>query len=114
MNRENWPLVADEPVEFDKQLDKGQDFKKITIILEEYIECNLKINEEKTKRSQHVTDWTWKHEDFDRLGPKISPDTAVHCLWACAGFGHVSGPTDHTEVNSMCVPRLQFLCKGPF
>ena len=31
----------------------------------------------RTKRSPHVTGWTWKHRDFDRLWPKNLLDTAL-------------------------------------
>ena len=38
------------------------------------------------KRSQHVIGWTWKHEDFDRLCPKILPG---HCLKVVTLLVHI-------------------------
>ena len=38
MNRENQPLVINEPVEFSKLLVQVQDFIKTPILLEEYME----------------------------------------------------------------------------
>jgi hypothetical protein len=32
------------------------------------------------KRSQRVTDWTWKHYDFDRLCPKVSLNNELYSL----------------------------------
>ena len=37
-DRENWPLVTDEPVEFEKELVEVQNSGKLPIILEESME----------------------------------------------------------------------------
>ena len=69
MNGENRPLITDEPVEFEKLPVEVQDFRKIA----DHFRGIYGI-------SQHVTGWTWKHYDLDRLCPRISPDPAAEFL----------------------------------
>ena len=45
---------------------------ELLIILDKSMENTS--NERKTEISQHVTGRPWKHEDFDRLCPKIFPE----------------------------------------
>ena len=79
MNRENWPLVTDEPVEFEKQPIEVQDFRKFTKHLKESTEYTLKFVRS-TKRKMSTTcnriDY-WQHQDLDwKFCPKfISPHT---------------------------------------
>jgi hypothetical protein len=55
MQEENRPLVAIEPVEV-------QEFGKTThLFLSNPWRTILQIDIEKPERSQHVTNWTWKH-----------------------------------------------------
>lgn len=45
--------------------------------LEEYREYTPNRKKKGSKRcQQHVTDWTWKQQDLDRVCPKLSPETA--------------------------------------
>ena len=61
MNEENQPVVTNEPVEFEKYPVEVQDFRKITNHLQGICRIYLNFNKETTRRSQHVTSWTWKH-----------------------------------------------------
>ena len=36
------------------------------------------MKEKSTEKSQHVTGWTWKHEDFDQICPRIYPDIGTN------------------------------------
>ena len=44
---------------------------KLPIILENFREHIFFEIKKNWKRSQHVTSWTWKHKDFDRLCPNF-------------------------------------------
>ena len=69
-------LVTGEPVsEFEKWLVEAQDVRKITNPFRGIYGIYLKGIKKKTERSQHVTSWTGKHEDFDWLCPELSLDT---------------------------------------
>ena len=49
---------------------------KLAIILEEFIELYPNLVKE-IGGCQHVTGWTWKQQDLNRLCPKISPITCL-------------------------------------
>lgn len=64
-NRENHPVLTDEPVKFEKEPVKVEDFGEIMHhlrgicgIYPSLIIITIII---KTKRCQCVTNWTWKH-----------------------------------------------------
>ena len=76
MNGEKRLLLTNEPIEFER--NRWLKFKtswKSTIILEEFIEYTC-ISWRKTKRCQHVTDWTWKHWGYWPIMLKNLPG---HC-----------------------------------
>ena len=54
MNGENQPLVTNEPV-------KVQGFEKINDQLRKIYGIYSNFFKKITKRSQHITDWTWEH-----------------------------------------------------
>jgi hypothetical protein len=71
---ENWLLVTDELVEFEKSIvEVHRDFKIDINRLKRIYRITPQVSKEKTERSQHVSGWTLKHLDFHRLCPKILP-----------------------------------------
>ena len=56
MNRENQPLVTDEPVEFEKYLVEVQDFRKITDHFRGIQRIHHKLTKKSRSMQHHVTD----------------------------------------------------------
>ena len=83
LDGENQQLVIDEPIEFQKQPMEFQDFGKTTHRFRQIYRICLTFMEKKPTYHIMVTSWTWKHYNFDRLCPKISPDIglAYILLW---------------------------------
>jgi hypothetical protein len=72
MNAENrCSLVTDAPVELERYPVEVQDLRKITDRFRGIYVIYLKSTHIKAKRCQHVTGWTWKHLDLDRLCSEI-------------------------------------------
>jgi hypothetical protein len=63
----------------------------------------------KQKQSQHVTGWTWKRKEFDRLCPKISQDyyTTYHQLYPLQSHLQVA-KTRASESRMACFNRGGF------
>ena len=75
MMGENRQFVTDEPVEFEKEpVGVVQDCRKITHQFRGIYRIYPSLIKE-TRGCHHVTSWTCKHSDLNRLCPKISlPD----------------------------------------
>ena len=55
------------------------------------------------KDVKHVTGWTWKHQDLDRLCPKTTPDTAYGMVWL--SLSAKNGLYLIVEEHLMCICR---------
>ena len=60
-NKENWLLVTDEPVEFEKKPVEVQGFKRTTHHSRGVYGTYPNSTKEDWKMSMDVTGWTWKH-----------------------------------------------------
>jgi len=61
--------ITYKPIAFEKEPIEIQDVKKSTDLFRGIYKIYLKLVKQ-TKRSQHVTGWTWKHSDCDQWCPK--------------------------------------------
>lgn len=68
MNGADRLLVTDEPVDV-------QNLRKIACNFREIYRIRSNLILGKLKDVKHVTGWSWKHQDFDRLCPNSSVDT---------------------------------------
>ena len=84
-----------------------QDLRKVTIHFKGIHGIYLKLDQRKPERSQHVTRWTWKHEDFDWLCPtNSSPDTARSLTLSWSRNLIHGTPIAHTLHKKVCGPNV--------
>ena len=92
----NRQLVKDEPIQVHYWL-----WRLPTISRGIYIWKIPQIDNQKLGRSKHVTGWTWKCSDLNRLCPKISPDTAhksMESMWSLTTMStSLFGPSFHSN-----------------
>ena len=104
---ENWRLVTDESVEFEKPPVEAQNCRKIADHFRGiYRRIYPNLIKEKTEGChQHVTGWTCKLQDLNRLvGPKISPITGSE-LAIVSTYNPVQGSTIKEQGTESCGMR---------